>query len=114
MFPFSFLVPLLGGLGTSIIGSVASFALGGLPIGQIIVTLLQFATNVLTEFIKLIFDMARTFQGRCILGAALLVIGGLWLWHHVDDQGYQRGYSAGATYAKQHCPPPAPPKKKSR
>ena len=107
-------ISLLLGLGGTILGSIASFALGGLPIGQIVVTLLTFVTNVLTEFIKLIFDMARTFQGRCILGAALLAIGGLWLWHHVDDLGYQRGYSAGVTYAKQHCPPPAPPKKKSR
>jgi hypothetical protein len=110
MFPFPFLI----GLGGTVLSGIASFALGGLPIGQILVTILQFVTAVLTELIKLIFDLARTSQGRCLLGIAATAIFGLWLWHHVDDLGYQRGYIAGAAYAKQHCPPPAPPKKKSR
>jgi hypothetical protein len=101
MNPLSFLL----GLGGTILGKLAGYTLfGALPVGQIAVTLLQFTANVLTEFIKLIFDMARTFQGRCILGAVASALFGVWLWHHVDNLGYQRGYSAGVTYAKQHCP----------
>jgi mannose/fructose/N-acetylgalactosamine-specific phosphotransferase system component IID len=100
----------IGTLLTSIVGGIASFAIGGFPLGQIIVNVFQTVLTIFTEFVKMVFDLMKTPQGRWVLFFAACAIALLWAYFHVENKGYDQGYKAGVEFEKQHaqkCPAPA-------
>jgi hypothetical protein len=90
----------IGGVGiasffTMIVGWLASRALFGIPVGQIVVSLLQTALAIFTAFVTMIFDLLKTAQGRWVLFFAAVICTLLFAWYRIDSQAYGRGYAGG-------------------
>jgi hypothetical protein len=102
------LLPILGAAGKWL-GKLNGFSWLGLPIGQIVLVLVTFATNVLYLFLQVLAGWAQDPQGRKLLAVIGLGAGLFWGWQHVDDTAYQRGFEAGQIKERQvHAQKKAP------
>jgi hypothetical protein len=94
---------------TTIVGSIATITILGSPIGQMLVNALQFVFAIITEFVKLVFDLMKTTQGRWVLFFACCAIGLAWAYFHIENKGWAKGYQEGVKYEKAHMPRPVCP-----
>ncbi|WP_127076029.1 hypothetical protein [Rhodomicrobium lacus] len=94
------LLPILGAASTWL-GKLNGLSWLGLPIGQIVLVLVTFATNVLYLFLQVLAGWAQDPQGRKLLLCMGLAIGAFFTWQHVDETAHQRGFEAGQIKERQ-------------